>query len=89
MARRDADVHTGYNDLKQVEMFVETAEKMVGQATMQLDPEMLNHAAEAVENARRQLARARQQATGVDSDFLTQCEQTLARAEHQLREAQQ
>ncbi|ASS85666.1 DUF2564 family protein [Geobacillus stearothermophilus] len=89
MVRRDADVHTGYNDVKQVEMFVETAEKMVGQATMQLDPEMLNHAAEAVENARRQLARARQQATGVDGDFLTQCEQKLARAEHQLREAQQ
>ncbi|ASS99818.1 MULTISPECIES: DUF2564 family protein [Geobacillus] len=89
MARRDADVHTGYNDVKQVEMFVETAEKMVGQATMQLDPEMLNHAKEAIENARGQLARARQQATGVDGDFLAQCEQKLARAEHQLREAQQ
>ena len=89
MAKRDADVHTGYNDLKQVEMFVETAEKMVGQATMQLDPEMLNHAEQAVENARRQLARARQEATGLDGDFLARCEQKLTRAEHQLREAQQ
>ncbi len=53
MARRDADVHTGYNDLKQVEMFVETAEKMVGQATMQLDPEMLRHAEQAVKNRPR------------------------------------
>ncbi|AGT31667.1 hypothetical protein M493_06875 [Geobacillus genomosp. 3] len=89
MAKRDADVHTGYNDLKQVEMFVETAEKMVGQATMQLDPEMLDHAERAVENARRQLNRARQAATGVDDDFFAQCEQKLTRAEHQLREAQQ
>ncbi|MCG6794762.1 MULTISPECIES: DUF2564 family protein [Geobacillus] len=89
MARRDADVHTGYNDVKQVEMFVETAEKMVGQATMQLDPEMLRHAEQAVKNARDQLARARQEATGVDGDFLARCEQTLARAEHQLREARQ
>jgi len=89
MAKRDADVHTGYNDLKQVEMFIETAEKMVGQATMQLDPEMLDHAEQAVENARRQLARARQEATGVDDDVLAQYEQKLTRAEHQLREAQQ
>ncbi|OQP08114.1 cytosolic protein [Geobacillus sp. 46C-IIa] len=89
MAKRDADVHTGYNDLRQVEMFVETAEKMVGQATMQLDPEMLDHAEQAIENARRQLARARQEATGVDDDVLAQCEQKLTRAEHQLREAQQ
>ncbi|AMX83918.1 cytosolic protein [Geobacillus subterraneus] len=89
MAKRDADVHTGYNDLRQVEMFVETAEKMVGQATMQLDPEMLDHAEQAIENARRQLARARQEATGVDDDVLARCEQKLTRAEHQLREAQQ
>ena len=89
MAKRDADVHTGYNDLKQVEMFIETAEKMVGQATMQLDPEMLDHAEQAVENARRQLARARQEATGVDDDVLAKYEQKLTRAEHQLREAQQ
>ncbi|MEB3749713.1 DUF2564 family protein [Geobacillus sp. FSL W8-0032] len=88
MANHDAHIHTGYNDLKQVELFVETAENMVGHATMQLDPEMIQHAERAVQNARHQLARARQEATGTDDDVLARCEQRLARAEHQLREAQ-
>jgi hypothetical protein len=84
---RDIDIHTGYNDVKQVEMFVETAEKMVGQATMSLDKEMLEGAKQAIENAHAQLSRARAQATGVDEEFFKHCEQKLARAEHQLNEA--
>ncbi|SFA46906.1 Protein of unknown function [Parageobacillus thermantarcticus] len=80
-------IHSGYNDLKQVEMFVKAAEKMVGQATMGLDKDMLEGAKQAVANAHAQLSRARRQATGVDEEFLSHYEQKLANAEHQLNEA--
>ncbi|GLH63101.1 MULTISPECIES: DUF2564 family protein [Bacillaceae] len=83
----ERDIHSGYNDLKQVEMFVETAEKMVGQATMSLDRDMLEGAKQAIANAHDQLSRARRQATGVDEEFLSHYEQKLAKAEHQLNEA--
>jgi hypothetical protein len=83
----ERDIHSGYNDLKQVEMFVETAQKMVGSATMSLDKDMLEGAKQAIDNAYEQLARARSQATGVDESFLAQCEQQLQKAEHQLNEA--
>jgi Protein of unknown function (DUF2564) len=33
-------IHSGYNDLMQVEMSVKTAQKMVGSATMSLDKDM-------------------------------------------------
>jgi hypothetical protein len=81
------DIHSGYNDLKQVEMFVEAAEKMVGQATMGLDKDMLEGAKQAIANAHAQLSRAREQATGVDEEFLSHYEKKLAKAEHQLNEA--
>ncbi|MBA2876410.1 DUF2564 family protein [Thermaerobacillus caldiproteolyticus] len=83
----ERDIHSGYNDLKQVEMFVETAKKMVGSATMSLDREMLIGAKQAIDNAHAQLARARSEATGVDEEFLARCEQQLQQAEHQLNEA--
>ncbi|WP_027408824.1 DUF2564 family protein [Anoxybacteroides tepidamans] len=81
------NVHSGYNDLKQLEMFVETAQKMVGSATMSLDHDMLTGAKQAIANAYEQLARVRNQATGVDDSFLARCEQQLQQAEHQLNEA--
>ncbi|WP_223701963.1 DUF2564 family protein [Sutcliffiella deserti] len=82
------DIHTGYNDLKQVEVSIQSAEKMVGFATMSLDPETMEHAARAISNARSLLNEAKSQGTGLDTDFLQNAEQTLAQTEHQLSEAQ-
>ncbi|ANB59459.1 DUF2564 family protein [Anoxybacteroides amylolyticum] len=83
------ELHTGYNDLKQLDMFVETAQKMVGTATMSLDHDMLEGAKQAIANAYDQLARIRSKQTGVDDSFLAKCEQRLRQAEHQLNEAMQ
>lgn len=83
------ELHSGYNDLKQLEMFVETAQKMVGSATMSLDRDMLEGAKQAIANAYGQLTRVRNERTGVDDSFLAKCEQQLQRAEHQLNEALQ
>jgi hypothetical protein len=83
----ERDLHSGYNDLKQLEMFVETAKKMVGSATMSLDRDMLEGAKQAVANAYEQLSRVRSQKTGVDDSFISKCERELQRAEHQLNEA--
>ncbi|RAK23511.1 uncharacterized protein DUF2564 [Anoxybacillus vitaminiphilus] len=83
----ERDIHSGYNDLMQVEMSVKTAQKMVGSATMSLDKEMLEGAKQAVADAHVRLTEARHQATGVDEPFLRRCEQELQQAEQQLNEA--
>ncbi|MCZ0754163.1 DUF2564 family protein [Anoxybacillus sp. J5B_2022] len=85
----ERELHSGYNDLKQLEMFVETAQKMVGSATMSLDRDMLEGAKQAVVNAYEQLTRVRNEQTGIDDSFIAKCEQQLQRAEHQLNEALQ
>jgi hypothetical protein len=85
----ERDIHTGYNDLMQVEMSVKTAQKMVGSATMSLDKDMLEGAKQAVADAHARLSEARRNATGVDEQFLSRCERELQQAEHQLNEALQ
>jgi hypothetical protein len=81
------DIHTGYNDLMQVEVSIQSAEKMVGSATMSMDPESMEHAERAISNARSLLNDAKNHGTGMDTDFLQNAELTLAQCEHQLSEA--
>ena len=81
------DITTGFNDLKQVEMSIIAAQKMVGSATMSMDEEILADAARAVEDARTQLQQAIQSQTGVDGDFLQRSQNALSDCEHQLQEA--
>lgn len=80
-------IHTGYNDIMQVEVSIQSAEKMVGYATMSLDPETMEHAERAISNARSLLNDAKSQGTGLDTDFLQNAELTLSQCEHQLTEA--
>lgn len=87
MANENHQMYTGYNDLMQVQVSIESAEKMVGSATMSMDPESLDHAERAIENARTLLSEANQNSTGLDTNFLQNSEQTLSRCEHQLEEA--
>lgn len=83
----DTEIHTGYNDLAQVEVSIQSAEKMVGSATMSLDPEAMDHAERAISNARSLLNDAKNAGTGLDTDFLQNCQLTLSQCEHQLSEA--
>lgn len=83
------DVHTGYNDLKQVEMSVQAAQKVVGHATMSMDHGQLNDATKAIQNAKILLQEARNNATGVDEEFLQSQENLLSQTEEQLNEAKQ
>jgi hypothetical protein len=78
-----------FNDLKQVEMSVLTAQKMVGSSTMSMDHKQLEDAADVVQNARSQLASARNNGTGVDEEFLQRQETLLQKCEEQLNEAKQ
>ena len=86
---QNEDIYTGFNDLKQVEMSITAAEKMVGSATMSMDEEFLLNATRAVQDARTQLANAVEHQTGVDSEFLQLSEATLSRCEQQLLQAKQ
>jgi hypothetical protein len=76
-----------FNDLKQVEMSVLTAQKMVGSSTMSMDHEQLEDAASAVSDARNQLTSAKRNGTGVDDEFLQRQETLLQQCEEQLNEA--
>lgn len=75
------------NELSQIEMFVKSAQKMVGSATMQLDPEAITHAENAIRDAKDMMNRSTK--TGVDQDFLSKQQQLLEQCEHQLSEAKQ
>ncbi|WP_246941931.1 DUF2564 family protein [Bacillus pinisoli] len=76
-----------FNDLKQVEMSVKAAQKMVGTATMSMDREQLDEATQAIQDARTQLSHARNNGTGVDEEFLHSQEVSLTQCEEQLNEA--
>ncbi|MEH6892026.1 DUF2564 family protein [Bacillus sp. JJ864] len=75
------------NDFEEVKFHVETAQKMVGSATITMDPESLQHATNAVESARLQLETMKEVATDLDAPFLLDQEEKLERCEHQLHEA--
>ncbi|WP_242217524.1 DUF2564 family protein [Bacillus cereus group sp. BfR-BA-01380] len=75
------------NDFEEVKFRVETAQKMVGSATITMDPESLQHATNAVESARQQLETMKEVATDLDAPFLLDQEEQLERCEHQLQEA--
>ncbi|EKN63737.1 Protein of unknown function (DUF2564) [Schinkia azotoformans MEV2011] len=76
-----------FNDLKQVELSIEAAQKMVGSATMSMEPGQLQAATDAINAARGQLQNALNNATGVDNEFLNEQESLLQDCEEQLKEA--
>ncbi|WP_026689727.1 DUF2564 family protein [Alteribacter aurantiacus] len=47
-----------FNDIQQVEMAIKAAQKMVGQATMSMNPEQLETATQALNDAKNQLQQA-------------------------------
>ncbi len=82
------EVTTGYNDLKQVEVSIQSAQKMIGTATMSMSPQQLEEATNALNDAKAQLQSAKAHGTGVDwRQFLQQCMQSIQTCEQQLTEA--
>jgi glycine cleavage system protein P-like pyridoxal-binding family len=81
------DLISGMNELSQIEMSVKAAQKMVGSATMQLDPEAIHHAENAIRDAKEIMNRSPK--TGVDQEFLLKQQELLNQCEHQLSEANQ
>lgn len=77
----------GFNELKQVELSIAAAQKMVGSATMSMDKGLLQDATKAVNDAKTQLDNAIANATGVDNAFLQKSEMLLMQCEEQLNEA--
>ncbi len=76
---------SGMNDIGQLEASVKAAQKMVGAATMQMDPEALKNAQNAIQDAKEIMNRTAE--TGFDQDFLSKQQQLLEQCEHQLLEA--
>jgi len=64
------DVTTGYNDLQQAQVSIQSAQKMIGTPTMSMSPQQLSEATEALANARTELEAAQANATGVDEELL-------------------
>ncbi|WP_100372805.1 DUF2564 family protein [Bacillus sp. FJAT-45037] len=76
-----------YNELQQVEMAIKSAQRMVGQATVNMDAEQLEAATEAVNQAKDQYKKAVTHQTGVDQQFFEFSEELLAKVDQQLKEA--
>ncbi|WP_100408056.1 DUF2564 family protein [Bacillus solitudinis] len=81
------NVNTGFNDLKQVEMAIKSAEHMVGQATMSMDGDQLKAATDALNQAKHRYQEAVTHQTGLDEQFLELAEEIIERTDHQLKEA--
>ncbi|UCZ51495.1 DUF2564 family protein [Bacillus shivajii] len=74
-----------FNDIQQIEMAIKAAQKMVGAATMSMDPDQLQTATQALEDAKRQLQSAKQH--DLDSEFIDYSSTLIEKLEHQVDEA--
>ncbi|KAA6451742.1 DUF2564 family protein [Bacillus swezeyi] len=80
------DIKTGFNQRKQLEAAVETAQKTTGMATRQNSSTLLKSAYQSIEDA-RQLSQE-EELSELDQDFLNQQLAILNDCQHQLDEAQ-
>jgi len=80
------DLITGFNQRKQLEIAVETAQKTTGMATRQKSSTLLKSAYQSIEDA-RQLSQA-EELSALDEDFLNEQLNILNDCQHQLDESQ-
>lgn len=78
-----------FNDIRQVEMAIKAAQRMVGQATMSMDEDQLKVATDAISQAKKQYQDAISHATGVDEQFFEFSSELIERLDHQLEEAKE
>ncbi|OEH92847.1 DUF2564 family protein [Bacillus solimangrovi] len=79
------DKQFGFNQQEQVEMSVKAAQKMVGAATMNMEPDALDAAQEALNNAKQQLQSI--QTDPSSEAFIAQQQIFINRCQEQLSEA--
>ncbi|KGA96663.1 hypothetical protein AJ85_07730 [Alkalihalobacillus alcalophilus ATCC 27647 = CGMCC 1.3604] len=77
----------GYNDLAQVQMAIESAQHMVGQATVNMDEGQLKAATDALNQAKEQYQKAASHQNGMNAYFFETSSEILGRAEQQLTQA--
>ncbi|WP_044896308.1 DUF2564 family protein [Bacillus alveayuensis] len=78
---------SGFNERKQLQLAVQAAQKMVGEATMNMDPELMDDAKRAISDAKRLYDSFVHNISEFDQDFLEKQNQLLQKCEHQLEEA--
>ncbi|EIT86827.1 hypothetical protein A374_04614 [Fictibacillus macauensis ZFHKF-1] len=76
-----------FNDLEQVQLLLQSAEHMVGQATMSMNPQQLQEAAEALALAKATYEQMASQETDQNSFMLSQAKEIVTRCESQISEA--
>lgn len=76
-----------YSDLKQVDMSIQSAQRIIGHATMSMDPDQLHAAQEAFRTAKQQYEEVLANQTGMDEMFLAHARETLQQCEQQINEA--
>lgn len=78
-----------YNDITQIELSIQSAEQIVGQATRSMDEEQIHAATNALNDAKQKLQQAKAHQTGVDERFFEMSSELIEKASHQLEEAKE
>ncbi|WNF35124.1 DUF2564 family protein [Bacillaceae bacterium IKA-2] len=78
-----------FNDIRQVEMAIKAAQRMVGQATMSMDKDQLKAATDALSQAKKQYQDAISHEIGVDEQFFEFSSELIERLDHQLDAAKE
>jgi hypothetical protein len=78
-----------FNDIRQVEMAIKAAQRMVGQATMSMDEDQLKAATDCLNQAKQQYSDALSHATGISDEFFEFSSELIERLDHQLTEAKE
>jgi hypothetical protein len=73
-----------YSNIEQVELAIQAAERMVGQATMSMDQQQLENATRALADARRQLEQAK--LMNLNDHLLRYSSSRINRLSHQVEE---
>ncbi|MBU9721424.1 MULTISPECIES: DUF2564 family protein [Bacillaceae] len=74
-----------FDDKHQLEMSVKAAQKTVGAATMSMDPDQLEDATSAINDAKSMLQMGIDQ--HMDDEFISYCSGLIEKLEHQVHEA--
>ncbi|MCR6110923.1 DUF2564 family protein [Bacillus sp. A301a_S52] len=82
---RVKNVTEDYNEIEQVELAIQAAERMVGQATMSMDATQLQNATQALEEAKQRLEEAK--IVNLNHDQWEYSNSRLNRLSHQVENA--
>ncbi|WP_096188902.1 DUF2564 family protein [Evansella halocellulosilytica] len=74
-----------FNNIQQIEMAIKAAQKMVGSATMSMDPDQLQTATKALDDAKNQLEMAKKY--DLDHQFVDYSSTLIEQLENQVEEA--